>query len=252
MEKRKGIIKAQPRPEFLPETDILQFYHRGKISTARWPAFGPGSYVDNIGAMRQQFYHSNKFPDISFRPATTSESISITYDNLADVEEKILDPRWLQLGYHVLTSELVFFNPPKDFQGNPIIDKNVLKNLLNDCRKAYGIYLGNNDFSAAPYESFRQGFQESREFAESGLARALEHTDEKKAPLLEEISSKKHYSRDVKIFGYDAVKKPVLRVFALGSDRSLDGRLYIVGDYVGGYMSGSAFGVSQTGEAIKQ
>ena len=241
MENKYGIIKAHPRPKVLPETGILHFNHKGKTLMARCPAFGPGSYIDNIGAMQQSFYHSPALPQISFRPATTSESISITHEHLTYVKKKILDKRWLQLGYHVLTSEGVFVNPPKDAQGKPIIDERVLKNHLNECKKSHGIYLGNNDFGFAPYDSFKRGVQESGEFAESGLARLLEYTDRKIALNLKKISSKENYPGGVRVSEFDASIEPVLRVSALDSNRGLDDRLYVDG-YRGGSRGGDAFG----------
>ena len=252
MEKRKGIIKAHPRPKVLPETGILHFNHKGKTLMARCPAFGPGSYIDNIGAMQQSFYHSPALPQISFRPATTSESISITHEHLTYVKKKILDKRWLQLGYHVLTSEGVFVNPPKDAQeDSPIVDENILKSHLNACKKSHGIYLGNNDFGFAPYDSFKRGVQESGEFAESGLARLLEYTDRKIALNLKKISSKENYPGGVRVSEFDASIEPVLRVSALVSLGYLGDRLCVGGGSHGDNGGGDAFGVSPTGEASR-
>ena len=248
MKAQYGIVKTQPR-NLLPETDILPVNHQGKILSARYPSFGPGSYVNNIGAMQRQFYHSDTLPNITFQPATTSESISIASYNFAELAKpQILDPRWLQLGYHVLTSELVFFNPPKDAQGKPIIDERVLKNHLNECKKSHGIYLGNNDFGFAPYDSFKRGVQESGEFAESGLARLLEYTDRKIALNLKKISSKENYPGGVRVSEFDASIEPVLRVSALDSNRGLDDRLYVDG-YRGGSRGGDAFGVQVAPQA---
>ena len=55
MESQYGIIKAQPGPKYLPETDILHVNHKGKTLVTRSPAFraGNGTYLDNLAAMQQ-------------------------------------------------------------------------------------------------------------------------------------------------------------------------------------------------------
>lgn len=251
MEAQYGIVKAQPR-NLLPETDILPVNHQGTTLVVRYPAFGPGTYFENIQSMQQLFYHSPEQPIMHFQPATTSESISIAAPNFAELAKpRILDQRWLQLGWIVRTSEGVFANPMKDAQGNPIVDEKLLKARLDNCKKVDGIYLGNNDFGFAPYESFKRGVQDSGDFAEGGLARLLEHTEERVAPDLKEMSNKKNYSRGVNVYGFDEVTEPVLKVAGLYSGRGLGGRFYVGGDGHGGDGGGGAFGVSRTGEASR-
>jgi len=93
----------------------------------------------------------------------------------------------------------------------------------------------------APYETFQRGVQDCDNFAQGGLARALEHTPENVAKNLREIASPEHYKRGVKVYGFDDVKKPILNVARLYSNRS------IVGDGLGvdgwGDYNGFAFGV---------
>ena len=194
-----------------------------------------------------EFYHSDELPRLRFRPATTSESVSAAdyrFEELAKLE--IFDPSWLQLGWIVRTSEGVFVNPPRDTNGNPITNEAELKAYLDNCRKVNGIYLGDNDFGFAPYGTFEKGVQESGVFAEGGLARVLEHSDEKTAPKLRDISSSKNYSRGINVYGFDPVDEPVLRVSALYSGRDFDGGLYVNGNDHGDGSYGYAFGVKDT------
>ncbi|MBS3151401.1 hypothetical protein J4443_03430, partial [Candidatus Woesearchaeota archaeon] len=87
-------------------------------------------------------------------------------------------------------------------------------------------------------------------FTEGGLARLLEHSDEKTAHNLGEISSSENYPAGVNVWGFDEVKEPVLRVSALYSDWDFGRRLVVDGGR-GDYRRGYAFGVQKTGEASR-
>ena len=273
-----GITKAKPR-NLLPEIDLLRVpyrdllrvpYRDGKLVVA-YPAFGPNTYKNNLAEMKKDYYHSEQFPNISFTPATTSESISASAYKFGEMAKKqIFNPNWLQAGPIVRTSKGVFSNPPRDKDGNPIIDEKILKSYLNGAKKVNGIYLVESprDFGFAPYETFSQGVQDSKEFAEGGLARLLEHSEGKVAENLKEISSPKFYPREVNVFGFDKVKEPVLRVAYLDSigffgdgglhvsgDDSGDGwdddRLFLHGDIRVDDVGGCAFGVfSENAEGV--
>lgn len=246
-----GIIEAK-KPEF-PQRNLLRVPHKEGILIVAYPAFGPNTYKKNLEIMSEGYSHSKELPKISFRPATTSKSISAAaydFENLA--KPQIFDSKWLQAGRIVKTSEGVFANPPRDKQGNPITDEKILKYLLdggfiNDvffdkAENVNGIYLGENDFGFAPYETFEKGIQDSGKFAEGGLARILEHTMRKVAKNLKAISSSKNYPNGINVWGFDEVKKPVLRVASLYCDGLLDNNgLRIDGDWSGD--NGYAFGV---------
>ena len=237
-----GISKAKPS---FPSIDLLRVPHKGKTLILAYPSFGPNSYSKNREEMQKIYTHSAEFPQLSFNPATTSESISgISYDFKNEGKPKILDPTWLQLGYIVRISEGAFANPPRDAEGNPITDEKSLKSLLNGVNKINGIYLLSNDFGFAPYETFKQGEQDSEEFAQSGLARLLEHTSEKEAKNLKEIFSPEFYRNGVDVSGFNEVKEPILRVAALRSGWYLStDRFDVLGDFRVGDYYGCAFGV---------
>ena len=242
-----GVIKAKTD---LLVTDLLVVPHRGGDLTVRYPSFGRDSYLGNIESMQTEFYHSDEFPRVTFRPATTSESVSAAAYNFGELARpKIFDPSWLQLGWIVRTSEGVFANPPKDAEGNPITNETELKAYLNDCRKVNGIYLGDNDFGFAPYETLKRGIQEGGTFAEGGLARLLEHSDERTVPNLGEISSSKNYSRGVNVYKFDETSEPLLRVSTLNSGWDLDRELLVDGNDHGSYRNGYAFGVQVVPQA---
>ena len=243
LESRYGIIKAKSS---LPQRDLLVVPHKGGDLIVGYPAFGPDSYPNNLGEMQKKYSNTGKYPVVSFREPTISESVSAAAYNFRDMAKKqILDLRWLQLGRIVRTSEGVFANPPKDDQGKIIIDEQVLKSFLNGAEKVNGIYLATDprarDFGFAPYSSFTSGIQDASDFEEGGLARLLENTEEKSAHNLGEIASKRNYKSGVNVFRFDKAEKPALRVASLYSDRDfVNGRLNVDGWYVGG---GCAFGV---------
>lgn len=235
MKENYGITKATLS---LPVIDLLRVPHKGRTLVVAHPAFGPNFYSKNQEAMSQDYSHSKELPKITFKPATTSESISISsYDfrNLAKPE--IFDPKWLQAGNIVRTQEGVFVNTRET-------DESKLKQMLNQCEKINEIYLGENDFGFVPYETFETGVQDSGTFIRGGLARSLEHTKEKVAENLGEITSRKNYKRGVNVWGFDEVSEPILKVASLYSGRLFVGvGLGVGGDYWGGYDDGCAFGV---------
>jgi len=210
-----GIIKAK-----FPQRDLLRVPHKEDSLVVGFLAFGPDYFKNNIEEMQKDYSHPQTRKKISFREPTTSESISAAaydFENMAKPD--IFDSRWLQTGYMIRTSEGIFANPPKDAQGNPIIDEKILKSYLNDSKKVNGIYLGENDFGVAPYETFERGVQDSGKFAEGGLARILEHTMKKVAKNLKVISSSENYSNGVNVLGFDQGKKPILTVVNLYTSR---------------------------------
>lgn len=241
-QEQYGIIRTIP---LLPTRDLLRVpYRQGTDLTVSSPVFGPNTYSGNLAEMQKTYFHSNELPKISFREPTTSESVSAcAYDFKNLTKPQILDPRWLQLGRIVRTSEGVFINPPKNEQGNPITDEETLKSFLTKNKKANGIYLLGNDFAYVPYESFTTGVQDNDSFVRGGLARGLESTTEVEAPKLKVISSKENYPRGVNVLGFDKVQEPVLRVASLNSGRYLvSGRLDVDGGWIDSY-GGFAFGV---------
>ena len=248
-----GIKEATPS---LPDRALLVVPHKDKVLTVSYPAFGPNTYSGNLAEMQKRYSHSEDLPNISFRELTTSESISaVAYKFAERAKPEIFDPRWFQAGRIARTSKGVFANLPKDAQGNPILDEKVLNSYLDKAEKVKvgngHIYLGENDFGFAEYETFEQKVQDCDTFAESGLARVLEHT-KGRAEKLREIASPKLYKRGVNIWGFDSVSESVLRVARLNSGRVIDsGRLYVDG-YNWGNYGGYAFGGLVSGEASTQ
>jgi hypothetical protein len=119
------LVKAEKR-KLLPEIDLLRVPHKGRDLTVG--TFGPNAYVKNVAAMRE-------YANISFRPATTSESISIAaYEFKESAKPKIFDSRWLQIPI-MNTNGGVIANPPRDRGGNLIIDENNFDSFLGQCKK---------------------------------------------------------------------------------------------------------------------
>jgi len=236
-----GIIK--PKAKF-PFRKLLKVPHKGGSLIVSYPAFGAGTYQENIKLMSEEYFHPITGKKMTFVPATTSESISAAgwrFETLA--KPQIFDQSWLQIGYIVRTQDGIFTN-------SQITDESSLKKMLNGAKKVNGIYLINDKMAFAPYESFKLGVQESGKFAEGGLARALENTEEKVAKNLKEISSSEFYERGVNVWGFESVKEPISRVVSLDSDWNLAGfdRLVVDGGDWYGSFNGYAFGVESVAD----
>ena len=242
-ETQYGIIKPA-KPEFEPRELFVVPHNREPLVTSR---FGRNTYRANQQEMQKDFSCLPQHPRISFRPASISESISATaydFENLAKPE--ILDPTWLQLGYIGRTSEGVF-TLPRDEQGNLITDEDTLKSLLDHAEKVKvgkgNIYLTNNNFAFAEYDTFETGVQENQAFAKGGLARVLEHS-EKPAESLARISNQNLYKLGVNVWGFDSTEELAVRVAGLDSDWASDGdRLLVGGNDWDDSNRGCAFGV---------
>ena len=250
-ETQYGRIKAEERPK-LPDVDLVLVPHGSEdLLVAR---FGPKTYTGNRTDMARKYWNSQQRPDISFRPATTAESVSASaYDFTNIAKPEIFDPRWLQAGYVVRTSEGVFANPPLDGQGKPIMDEKELKKLLNRAEPIklngdHSLYIIDNsktlrDFGFAEYDTFQRDVQDANTFVNGGLARLLEHTQEP-AKVLAGISDKKNYPKGVNVWEFGPVESPVLRVAELLSHWCSDGDLlYVYGSSWDDGNDGCAFGV---------
>lgn len=241
VESEYGVIK-QEKPVF-PVRELLIVPHRGGDLTVSYPAFGPNSYRANSQSIEETYSHPITGEQITFRPATTSESISaVAYDFENMAKPQIFDPRWLQSGRIVRTSEGVFTN-------TDITDASRLAELLNGAEKVNGIYIVDDKIAFASYDSFETGVQDVDTFTQGGLARALEHNSEKVAVNLREIGSPKHYKKGINVWGFDSSEEPIFRVAGLCSDWFVDGRLGVDGyGRYGGYH-GCAFGVLEKSQS---
>ena len=88
-----GIIEAQ-EPEF-PVRKLLRVPHKLGDLIVGYPAFGPDTFSNNITEMQKRYFHSTQLSNISFRQATSAESISILVPNFKYCKTKILDSKWL-------------------------------------------------------------------------------------------------------------------------------------------------------------
>lgn len=233
MTENYGITSATPS---VPAIDLFRVPHKGKTLISAYPAFGPDFYSENQEAMSQDYSHSNEFPRISFRPATTSESISIAaydFENLA--KPPIFNQGRLQAGYVVKTQDGFFVNTKET-------NESKLKQMLNSCKKVNGIYLGENDLAFAPYETFEKGIQDSEIFIRGGLARALEHTNERVAENLGKITSSGFYDGGINISDFYEVSKPISVTANLYPGGGFYDKIFCFDDIVEDYY-GFAFGV---------
>ena len=250
MANKYDVMRAKERNR-LADVDLILRPHKG--SDVVMAQFGPGSYSGNTQAMAKHYWNSQENPDVTFRPATTSESVSaVAYDFANIAKPSIFNPRWLQTGRIARWDEGVFLNILSAIrEGN--LDENILRQL-RDKSKTSGrgdkaIRLGKNGFAYVPYESFKQGKQDAKEFAESGLARGLEHVDGSIAPNLNSMAStyRDADGNSVNVVYFDKSETPVSRVVDL---YSYVGLLHVDGDDwydyydgCGGDCGGYAFGV---------
>ena len=79
-----GIIKTT--------LDLLRVPHKEGDLTVSFPAFGSDFYLENIKHMRKSYFYlylstkgESKRISVSFRPASTSESISVVSYNLGNM-----------------------------------------------------------------------------------------------------------------------------------------------------------------------
>jgi len=220
-EPQYGVIK----PVFEPRTLIIVPHKGNPLVVSQ---FGPNHYETNVIEMQRADYSClNNFPQISFREPLTSESISAcAYDFEKRAKPQILDPRFLQLGRILKTQDGVFTNP-RDKQGKRTNNKETLKSLLKGAEKikigSGHIYLCKSGMAFAESNTFRQGEQDSKTFTRSGLAKALEHTEEEIAGNLRKISSPKMYNRGVKVSGFDLTQESREAIATLTSDKGYSG-----------------------------
>jgi hypothetical protein len=251
MKEEYGILKVEPRNQ-LQDIELIRVPHKGKeLIVAR---FGPNWYSENVKDMKNHFYNSSQFPDVTFRPATTSESISdAVYKFTERAKPEIFNPRWLQAGRIVRAEDGVYVNPLSAITSDGV-DEKVLHELRDNAKTSgkgkKAIRLGLNDFSFVPYESFEQGVQSAGDFAESGLARGLEYVKGDVAVNLKSIAST--YKRGVDVFNFNEFKEPIAGVVGLGSDWVVDDdRLFVIGSWDGNDYDGCASGVLAKSEAPK-
>jgi hypothetical protein len=152
---------------------------------------------------------------VFFTDPATNDSISIAARRFGEFfKPLVFDPALLHAGRYVKTSEGIYVNPPRDADGNHVVDESALKVCLNGARKSKGIYLAENSFGFAPYGSFKRGDQARWEFFTGGLARVLEASQGRSADNLRSISE--FYER-VDVRGFDPVENSTLSVVSLGS-----------------------------------
>ncbi|MDD5133337.1 MAG: hypothetical protein PHD81_01550 [Candidatus Nanoarchaeia archaeon] len=237
--------------------DIRNIPHKNEILSMG--IFGKDYYSKNRTKMKQIYFHPKTLNPISFRPATTSESISALvwcFENLTKPVEhsfwgpwdfknlnknEIFDIGGVGAGYAIRTSEGIYVNPPEN-NGDPIIDESYLKKLLN---KTKPIRIGNGmiyivpntdnlkDFGFAEYSTcYSDNWAEDQDaetFADNGLARILEHT-EGTALKLRSIARCYHHLRGVYLFGWHWGDEPVESFVYLGSTGCWDGQLRVRAD----------------------
>ena len=190
MAKEYGIIR-QEKPQF-PLRELLVVPHQDEDLIVSYPFFGPSTLNGNLVEMGKTYSHPKTGEAITFREPTTSESISASAFNFAEIAKPVFfNPNWLQAGRIARWDDGVYINTLGAMrEGN--LDETLLRKLRDDS-KTFGkgkkaIRLGVNDFAFVPYESFERGVQSAGDFAEGGLARGLEYVRGDVAPKLKSMA----------------------------------------------------------------
>ena len=230
-EKKYGIIK----PKF-PRRELLVVPHKGKDLTVSFPVFGPNTDYENMKEMGKTYSHPINGKQITFRPATTSESISAIDYNHENWGRWVFSKGSLQVGYIVKTQDGIFTNTIER-------DESKLKQLLNNAKKTNKIYFLDDEIAFAPYDSFETKVQDQYidAFVCGGLARALEHTVRGVASSLKRIVSLNKHEKTISVYGFDRVEEPILKIVGLDSTRS--GVFDVFSINSDGYDDCCAFGV---------
>ena len=239
-------IKAE-QPKYL-QRNLIRISGDRNL-TASLEAFGPELFNLNITEMQKQYLHPQTREIITLREPSTAESILVASYDFTRAKPQIFHTKqWLQLGRILRTPEGVFANVPRDAQGDPITDEQTLKSLLKADKKVNGIWLLDNDFGYAPYETFKTGVQDAGDFVEGGLARILEHSQSPEK--LKQISSRKNYPIGIDVYEFIKINKPILEFACLGSGWVGGWQLVVDGDDWFDY-DGLAFGVLDTRKKIQ-
>ncbi len=261
-----GIVKSKIRPT----RELLLVPHRDAKLTISYPPFGSATFVANLKELGKNYSHPQTLEQISFREPTTSESISAIAYKFEELAKPIFfkndfNHDILQIGRVVNTAIGIFVNVPKDKDCKPITDESKLATMLNGLKpkkiRNGKIYLGKNDFGFAEYTSFVQGIMSPYDFAEGGLARIIEHTEES-ALSLRTITSQNDFDSEIQVSGFkyqeDKRYSGGIITLGIGTDLSWDamkhGRTYIhrlmikgrfrgVDDWSGSEYDGFLFGV---------
>ncbi|MDO8563694.1 MAG: hypothetical protein Q7R87_01660 [Nanoarchaeota archaeon] len=180
----------------LPPIDLIKILHNNGHLFA-----SPMTSGYDYPAKREDkhYFHSSNLPDITFREASSSESISILQATLNDLDGSFPFRKKFALGRILGTVEGVIANPPKGFplwrysKGISKEEEQVIKECISKSRRIKvgkgHIYLGENDFGFAEHESFDRGTQNIDTFVRGGLARILEHTSGDVAENFRKIAS---------------------------------------------------------------
>lgn len=126
---------------------------------------------------------------------------------------------WIRFGRGVKSREGVFANPPIDSEGRVVCDEKTLQNLLGNCIKCGEVYLGENSFGFAPYDSFTQGIQDLDRFVNEGFAKILEHC-RGPAKNFTSFATSTFLGKggEVEIFDFEPCEKPMPFEFYMGND----------------------------------
>jgi len=152
--------------------------------------FGLYSYKGNLEEMGRDYSCLPDYPQITFTPATTEQSILVASANFENrFKRQIFNRACLQAGVLVTTDYHVFSNPPKDECGNYITDETELMAKVGDTEEFDGVFFNEEGLGYCLTSSFKKGEQSSETFARGGLARLLEGTRESVAGKLGSMSS---------------------------------------------------------------
>jgi hypothetical protein len=200
-------------------TSLYVVPHKGGKLVVGIPMF-KGGRLTNKRDMSKPHMNSAALPNITFRPATTTESISVLLYNYRQLASDYLRgnvwPEDFHIGLTIKTTKGIFVNPPANtyeegtYGDDGTVDMFVLERHLSKAKEVNGIYLGDNDFGFAPYRSFDKGFQSVEKFAKGGLARVLEHASGDAEGIKETLNISSDHPTGVNVYYEVEHKRPIL------------------------------------------
>lgn len=227
--------------EGLIPTNLLTVPHKkDQDLSVNFPPLGAWSYDNNTTTFQyQKFSHPTENREIQFRPPTISEAISvIAHDPRGLIKTAVFDQLYGSVigEYITKTKDGIFTNI---FE----LNEDNLNKLLKDAKKTNGIYLINDKIAFVPYETFEEGIQESGKFAESGLARGLEHVQGKVAPKLKKITSEKNFPAGVQVEHFKDFKRNKIGLVGFAVINPKEGETFEISSnhssvWSGGYLFG--------------
>ncbi|HLC63516.1 MAG TPA: hypothetical protein VJJ21_04315 [Candidatus Nanoarchaeia archaeon] len=239
------------------EADALGFSYQGEKFWAVKPEYtgtytDVGSAIERDGLLKPSFGMTVAYAHPAFLPLM-NRGVQDTEDAL-QIRWVIKNNHWLW-GFTIIDyrkDKGAFFYEDEDESAIfGSFRTNQLEEMLGRREENKAIFSNDGKLRFAPFETYKNEWLELDALAKSSYLTALANGAEQ-AALTAEIAATFAYGPRLLALDSGEVINQETIVSSLGSDRFFGSRLVVGGDDHGVYWSGNAFGVSRTGEAVKQ